>query len=131
MRWVRVNRVKVRVSVRVKVSFYQAKTKHIHYRHLYARVVLWWRSSVGHSPWIFPPRTCSPGHFPRPDNSPSIFTWCIGHSPLPPPPCATLYKPINRNLKLAITRIPDPNRSGRRVLTITLTQTDPWGLNLV
>jgi len=28
----------------------------------------------------FPPghisRTCSPGHFPRPDNSPSFFTWC-------------------------------------------------------
>ena len=34
----------------------------------------------------------------------------VGHFPLPPPPCANLYKAIYRNRKLALTRTPDPNR---------------------
>jgi len=69
-----------------------------------------------------PPRTYSPGHFPARKIRPP-FLHGVGHSPLPPPPCANLYKAICCNLELALTRIPDPNRCG--VLTLTLTLTDP------
>jgi len=52
--------------------------------------------------WTFPPltfplRTYSHGRFPRPDISPSLFTWCRT-SPLPPPPCANLYKADSVNV---------------------------------
>jgi len=51
--------------------------------------------SVGHSP----ARTIPP---------PFYIGWDI--FPLPPPPCAYLYKAIYRNWKLVLTRICDPNR---------------------
>jgi len=37
------------------------------------------------------------------------FLHGVGHFSLPPPPCANLYKPIYRNWKLALIRIPIPN----------------------
>ena len=57
-----------------------------------------------------PSRTCPPGHFPHPDNSPSFLHGALWNIPQPPPPCASLYKAIYRNWKLALTGIPDPNR---------------------
>jgi len=47
------------------------------------------------SPWHFPLRHIPPGHFPRPDIPPP-FLHGVGHSSLPPPPCANLYKAIYR-----------------------------------
>ena len=42
-----------------------------------------------HFPLDKSPATYSPGHFPLPDNSPSLLRG-VGHSPLPPPPSANL-----------------------------------------
>jgi len=65
-------------------------------------------------PRTFPDRTILPP-----------FLHGVGHSPLralPPPSCAN--KAIYRNWKLALTRIPNPNRPTTRVLTLT----NPWGV---
>jgi len=52
-----------------------------------------WQGTRSFSLWTYSSRTCSPRTFPRPDNSPSLFTFPL----LPPsPPCANLYKAIYR-----------------------------------
>ena len=57
----------------------------------------------------FPVGNISPG-IPPPGQFPSLLTWCRTFPPPPPPPCANLSKAIYHTWKLALNRIPNPNR---------------------
>ena len=60
--------------------------------------------SEGHPPGQFPLGHNLPGHFPRPDNFPSLLTWCMT---FPQTTTTMRHKAIYSNCKLAITRITD------------------------